>query len=42
MERKRLERADAEDPAELVIDRDGIDKAEERVRAAHADRQRRP
>ena len=46
MRRKLLERADAEDPAEPFIDRDGylsfIDRAEERFREVLADQQRRP
>ncbi len=46
MKRKLLERADAEDPAEPFIDRDGylsfIDRAEEKFREVLADQQRRP
>jgi metallo-beta-lactamase class B len=46
MKRKLLERADAENPAEPFIDRDGylsfIDRAEERFREVLADQQRRP
>ena len=46
MKRKLLERADAEDPAEPFIDRDGylsfIDRAEEHFREVLADQQRRP
>ena len=46
MDRKRRERADAEDPAEPFIDPDGylgyIDRAEERFRKVLAEQQGRP
>ena len=46
MQRKLRERADAEDPANPFVDRDGylnfIDKAEDRFREVLADQRRRP